>query len=105
MTAQLRMYRAKEGELETFVEEWRSHVVPLREAFGFRIEGAWVVPAERRFVWIVSYEGPEGFEARDRAYYASEERKALAPDPARHLEETRHWLMEAVPSRPPPDDV
>ena len=104
MKAQLRMYTAKEGELETFVREWRSGVVPLRQAFGFRIEGAWVLPEERKFVWIVSYDGPEGFEARDRAYYASDARKTLSPDPARLLEETRHWLLESV-SLGPPDDV
>ena len=105
MTAELRMYTIKEGELDSFLEEWAAGVPPLRERFGFRIEGAWVIRAENRFVWIVSYDGPEGFEARDAAYYASEERKALRPNPAVHLARHEEWLMERVYPGPAPADV
>jgi hypothetical protein len=96
MASQLRTYRVKEGEMDGFVEEWRSKVVPLRRKFGFRVDGAWTVPKERMFVWIITYDGPEGFEARDAAYYASAERKAVAPDPARHLEHIETHLMLPV---------
>ncbi len=97
MTAQLRMYQAKAGELDAFVREWRTGVVPLRRTFGFRVEGAWTIPSKGEFIWILSYDGPEGFEARDAAYYASPERKALSPDPARHLVHIDTRLMSAVP--------
>lgn len=96
MAAQLRMYKAKEGELDAFISEWRAGVVPLRRRFGFRVEGAWAVREKDEFVWIISYDGPEGFEARDAAYYASPERKALTPDPARHLVHTDTRIMTAV---------
>ncbi len=96
MTAQLRMYQAKEGELDAFIEEWRAQIVPLRRKFGFRVEGAWCIRDKGAFVWIISYDGPEGFEARDAAYYASPERKAVSPSPARHLESTNTRLMEPV---------
>ena len=96
MTSQLRMYRAKEGELEAFIDEWRTKILPLRRKFGFRVDGAWSIPATGEFIWIITYEGPEGFEARDTAYYASAARKAVSPDPARHLAHTDTRLMTPV---------
>ena len=96
MVSQLRMYRAKEGELDSFIEEWKTHVLPLRRKFGFRVDGAWAIREKGEFIWIISYDGPDGFETRDAAYYASPERKALTPDPARHLAHTDTRLMTPV---------
>ena len=96
MTAQLRMYRIKAGQLDDFVREWKAAVVPLREKFGFKVEGAWMIRGEDRFVWIISYDGPDAFESRDAAYYASEERKNLRPDPAPRVDAAEHWLMDPV---------
>ena len=98
MVSQLRMYRAKEGELDAFVREWRETILPLRLRFGFTVEGVWVIPPKGEFIWILSYDGPEGFEARDAAYYASAERKAVTPDPARHLASVDTRLMTRVPA-------
>ncbi len=97
MTSQLRMYKAKEGELDAFIAEWRAQILPLRRKFGFRVDGAWAIRAKSEFIWILTYEGPEGFEARDAAYYAAPERKAVSPDPARHLTQIDTRLMEPVP--------
>lgn len=92
--SQLRMYRITEGELDGFTREWRQHVVPLREAQGFRVDGAWTVPEENRFVWVISHDGD--FEAADAAYYDSDERKALDPDPARLIESSETRMMRPV---------
>ena len=90
---------AKEGELEAFVAEWRTRVVPLRRRMGFEVLGAWTIPEENRFVWIIQYPGDrKAFEARDAAYYAAPERKALTPDPRRHLAEVRTWIMTPAPA-------
>jgi len=93
-TSQLRIYRLAEGALEEFVGEWRSSVVPLRESFGFRVEGAWTLPEQSGFVWIISHDGD--FAAADQAYYASPERKALDPDPARNIEKVDTRMMQPV---------
>ncbi len=90
MQWQLRIYRAKDGELEAFVQEWREHVLPLRSAKGFEVIGPWVSDDDR-FVWIV---GHENLQEADEAYYASGERAAIEPDPARHLAETEHVSLE-----------
>ena len=84
-TTQLRDYRVKPGELDRFVEVWRTKVRPLREQKGFVVEGAWRIPSEDRFVWVVSYEGPLTWDAANRSYSESPERKAMEPDPASFL--------------------
>ncbi len=97
MTAQLRMYQIKEGELDTFIEEWRRTIVPVRTSFGFKVEGAWCNRQTNEFFWIISYDGPEGFEAREAAYLDSPERKAVSPNPARHHTHADTRLMTTVP--------
>ena len=93
MELQLREYRIEEGRLDDFVREWRERVLPLRIARGFRVLGPWIERAESRFVCVVGYDGD--MRRADAAYYASSERSALNPDPARLVVETRHvWLEE-----------
>jgi hypothetical protein len=94
MTYQLRSYVVKPGKMDEWLTEWREKVVPLRLKFGFEIVGAWVIEEEDRFVWIVAHDGD--FAARDEAYYASPERKAIAPDPARHLDDVATKMMTSV---------
>ncbi len=86
MRHQLRDYRVLPGRMADFVELWRSQVLPLREEMGFTVVGAWTNPETNRFVWVVGHDGD--FEAADAAYYASPERRAMAPDPADLLEHT-----------------
>lgn len=87
---QLRMYRIKSGELDTFVDEWRAHVRPLRESLGFEVLGPWVGEGDR-FVWLIAH---DDLEAADAAYYASPVRKALDPDPARLIDDVQTFLLD-----------
>jgi NIPSNAP len=98
---QLRDYLVKPGEMNEWVEEWREKVLPIRKKFGFKVAGAWQI-GEERFVWILGYEGKEGFKRADERYYSSPDRKELTPDPARHLTATDHHMMTDVlePSNP-----
>ncbi|HZO61309.1 MAG TPA: NIPSNAP family protein [Solirubrobacterales bacterium] len=96
MEVQMRIYQAKAGEFERFVSEWQATVRPLRERFGFQVLGAWASNEGRRFVWILGYEGPDGFASADARYYASPERAALEPDPARLLESAEEFSARPV---------
>jgi hypothetical protein len=89
MQWQLRIYRAQPGGLDAFVDEWRRHLLPLRQAMGFQVIGPWVTE-DQRFVWLI---GHEDLAAQDAAYYASPERAAVDPDPARHLADAQHIDM------------
>lgn len=98
MTAvQLRDYRIQAGELDRFVEEWRTHLAPLRRSIGFEIPAAWTVAGEHRFIWLLAHPGGwNAFEEADAAYFASPERAAMDPDPARLIEEQRNVRLAEV---------
>jgi hypothetical protein len=96
MRYQLRIYTVKRGEMADWVKEWDAKIRPLRVQKGFQVLGAWSLDGSDRFVWILGYDGPEGWDAAEKRYYASPERVALDPDPARHLEKTEKWFMSPV---------
>lgn len=93
---QLRMYTIHEGKMEEWLSVFRNGVVPAREQVGFTISGAWVVPEENTFIWLMSYDGDDWAE-RDAAYFASPARKAITPDPATFIKQQQHWMMTPVP--------
>jgi len=68
----------------------------LREGHGFEVVGAWVVEESDEFVWVIAHDGEGSFQEADAAYYASPERAALDPDPARHLTEVRTDFVREV---------
>ena len=92
MQWQLRMYRVKDGEWDAWLAGWRRHVLPLRRAKGFEVRGPWRTE-DGQFVWLL---GHDGLTRADSDYYASPERAAVEPDPARHVAEARTWTMEDV---------
>lgn len=92
--AELRVYTIEPDAMETWVEEWLERVVPLRERFGFRVPLAWVA-GEDRFVWLLEYDGDD-YDAANDAYYASDERRALRPEPSRHIRHAEHWPVRPV---------
>ena len=87
---QLRLYRMEPGRLDDWVREWRDNIRPLREAGGFTVIGPWI-DRDECFIWLI---GHDDFESADAAYYASAERAALDPDPARLLVETETLMLE-----------
>ena len=96
MEYEFRRYRITQGHLGDFVEAWRSGVVPLREKHGFVVEGAWAIEATHEFVWVLSYSGPDGFTAADRAYYESSARADLDPDPRQYIEAVETAMVAKV---------
>jgi len=99
---QVRMNRLKAGTSAAFLDAWRAGVYPLRQRFGFTMRGAWIDEDGRTFIWILGYNGPDGFAAADAAYYASPERAALRPDPAQYFEVGEHIMVRPVLPLPHP---
>jgi hypothetical protein len=96
MATQLRIYTINKGSLNQFAAEWRDMIAPLRQKLGFEIPGAWTNEATNQFVWLLRYDGPGAWEEQDNSYFASEERKAASPDPARLIARVEAYFVEAV---------
>lgn len=71
-------------------------MLPLRREHGFEITQAWVVEASNQFIWVVNYQGNESWETKEKAYYASAERKKIQPNPARLISVSEQYLVEDV---------
>ncbi len=97
--SQLRMYTIKEGKLDEFVKAWGESIYPLRLQHGFKVDGAWVIKDDNKFVWILTYDGPGDWDAKNKAYHESPERKALNPDPAQLIAHIEAKLLTPVLSR------
>ena len=82
--------------MKQWVSEWEEKVRPLRERMGFTVVGAWTIEDDDRFIWILSWDGPGSMQDADRAYYASPERAAISPDPARLIVASEHKTMRAM---------
>ncbi len=96
MAVQIRIYTINRGELHSFVAEWQEKIKPLRLKVGFQIPGAWEIEATNQFIWLMSYDGPDEWESRDRAYFESDERRAMQPDPARHIARIEQYFVDPV---------
>ena len=95
MDWQLRIYEIEPAHVETWIDEWREHVAPLRRRHGFSVLGPWLDGAT--FVWLLGYEGADGFAAADSRYYDSAERRSVEPDPARHILSSQTRMLREVP--------
>ena len=94
MEYQLRIYDVKDGQMGAFLGIFPA-VVEARRAVGFEVLGAWTIPEKNQFIWIVGAE--DGIEATSERYYASEQRRAIEPEPAKLLETIDTRTMVAVP--------
>ena len=98
MVSQMRLFSIQPGHLDDFVRAWQAGVYPLRLRSGYTIDCAWAIPERHEFIWILSYDGPEDWAAKEAAYYASPERAAVDPDPRQYIVQTQAWFV--TPSRP-----
>ena len=96
MPTQLHIYTINHGALEEFAAEWRNKIKPLRIKFGFHVDGGWMVPATNQFVWLLGYDNAENWEIQNQAFYHSAERRALNPDPARHIARVEQYFVDSV---------
>ena len=97
---QMRLFTINRGKLDDFVKAWLKGVYPLRLKHGFTIPAAWAVPETNQFMWALCYEGPEEWDAKEAAYYGSEERGALDPDPRQLIARVERWFITPVVPAP-----
>jgi len=90
MKVQMRRYTLKEGAKEAFQKVFLETIVPLRQALGFKVLGAYWL-SEREFLWFVAH---EDFEEAEKAYYAHPERQKV--NPRAFLEEVEARFVERL---------
>jgi hypothetical protein len=96
MPTQLHLYTINRDHLRQFSKEWKEKVLPLRIEHGFEIQRAWIIESSSQFAWIIIYEGTEGWEAKERTYYASAERSDMKPNPARWIARAEEYFVEDI---------
>jgi len=96
MSTQLRIHQMKDGRLDEFLVHWRTQIAPLLEQFGFRIDGAWTVLESNQFAYLLSYDGPEGFDVRNQQFASSPERAALGIDPDEYLDSVDKFVLNPI---------
>lgn len=95
---QLRIYTINRGHLDDFVNAWSEGVYPLRLEHGFQIPAAWLIRDNNQFVWILGYDGPEEWEAKQSAYYGSPERENIDVDPLQWIAHGESWFITPLSS-------
>jgi hypothetical protein len=96
MICQHRTYQVRPGVMDEFVALFRDHLVPLREAYGYQVLGAWNDADSGTFVWVVGHEAPDGWDAAEKAYYDAPERAELPANPSDYLESSQTQLLQPV---------
>jgi hypothetical protein len=96
MVSQLRIYVINRGKLDDFVAAWTSGVYPLRRQHGFDIPYVWLNRERGEFIWVLTYDGPESWEDKEAAYYGSQERATLDPDPRQYIAQANQWFITPV---------
>lgn len=96
MREQVRIYTINKGALDLFAAEWEEKIRPLREKLGFVIVAGWTVAATNQFIWALRYEGEGSFEEADQAYFASDERRTMDPDPARLIARMEQYSADRI---------
>ena len=96
MVSQLRIVTINRGKMDEFIKGWLEGVYALRLKHGFTIEHAWVTKERNEFVWILSYDGPEDWESKEAAYYASPDRIAVDPHPSQYIAKSESRFITPV---------
>jgi hypothetical protein len=70
--------------------------MPARRKSGFKLQGAWISREEAGFAWVISHSGPGTFEEASRAYYDSDARTRIRPDPDEFILEADSVMVERL---------
>ena len=96
MPLQMHIYTINRGALLDFAQVWKQVIKPLREKIGFGIPAAWTVAEAHQFTWLMQYNGPESWESLDQAFYRHPARRAMNPNPARHIARMENHFIDPV---------
>jgi hypothetical protein len=98
MVYQLRIYTINRGMMDSWIKLFNEHIRPLHDKLGIPVENSWVNADRTEFIWVRRFNSSEEIPAKEAAYFASPERKALADLPTSHIAKMEVRVIEAVPA-------
>ena len=96
MIAQLRIYTVNKGMMDAWLKLFNEQLAPIHAKYGLNIAGAWVNRPQNEFIWIRTFENEEDMKAKEAAYFASPERRALGDLPPSHHAKIEVRVVEDV---------
>ena len=60
------------------------------------MHSAWAIEESSQIVWLINYDGSEGWESKEKAYYSSPEREAMDPNPARLIAKPEQHFVKSI---------
>jgi len=96
MVSQLRIYTINRGMMDAWLKFYLDKIVPIYRMLEIPIEATWVNADRTEFVWVRSFDSVEDLERKEKAYYASAERKALGDTPLDYIAKVEVKLVLPV---------
>jgi hypothetical protein len=100
MFLELRQYRAKPGQRDTWVRYFHQEVKPFQTSKGMKISGPWIGEQEDDlFIWMREFADEAEFERLSEAVYQSDEWKnRIAPPIREMLDRDRMVITRLTPA-------
>ena len=96
MASQLRIYTINRGMMDSWVKLFNEHIRPLHDKLGIPVECSWVNADRTEFIWVRRFNSADEIAEKEAAYFASDERKALADIPTSHIAKMEVRVIETV---------
>jgi hypothetical protein len=96
VVSQLRIYTINKGMMDSYLKLFDEGIRPIHEKLGIPIEGTWVNGDRSEFIWVRGFASVEEIAAKEDAYFASPERKALGDLPGSHLAKMEVRVIESA---------
>jgi NIPSNAP len=66
--AQIRIYTINRGELDNWLEHFRTETLPVHEAIGWPVVAMWVNRPQNEVIWIRTHQDAADLEAKTKAF-------------------------------------
>jgi len=68
MIAQVRVYTINKGQMDAFLDHFRTQTMPIHERVGIPIVSTWVNRPQNEFIWIRTFENEQDRDAKLKAF-------------------------------------
>ena len=95
--AHLRTYTINKGQMESWLDLFQNHILPLLREHDITVDGTWVNGDRSQFIWVRSYgETDAELERKEAAFYGSAWWQANVDRVRGHLAHREITLIRSV---------